>query len=95
MTFVKLIDTARVMELSETQAKGIDRVRHTTSQQSMSVNKMTQGYYNPKQWVPRSDKTHDRQPKNKCRNCAQAWPHVGGQKACPAAGKECRNCKKR
>ncbi len=27
-----------------------------------------------------------------CSHCGNAWPHDGGQKHCPAKGKECRNC---
>ena len=30
----------------------------------------------------------------KCRNCGGSYPHIGGQSACPAAGKKCFECGK-
>lgn len=87
MTLTKLVDVAKVMELSEMQAKDIERVNHNS--QSVSVNKMSTHKPKQSQWV-----TKPKDENNVCRNCAQTWPHPGGRSSCPAAGKECMNCHK-
>ena len=89
MTLSRLIDVARVMELSEIQAKGIERVSNISH--SQCVNKVTK-HGKPKQWAPTVKETQSNSIK--CRNCGQSWPHKGGKSACPAMGRECRNCTK-
>ena len=87
MTLSRLIDVARIMELSEIQAKGIERVSNTSH--SQSVNKVTK-HGRPKQWAPTVRETQSNSIKY--RNCGQSWPHNGGKSACPAMGRECRSC---
>ena len=89
MTLSRLIDVARVMELSEIQAKGIEHVSNISH--SQCVNKVTK-HGRPKQWAPTVKETQSNSIK--CRNCGQSWPHNGGKSACPAMGRECRNCTK-
>ena len=94
MTLARLIDVARVMKLSEIQAKCIERVSNTSH--SLSVNKVTQ-YGRPKQSTPTVRDTVRETQSNissKCRNCGQSWPHNGGKSACTAMGREFRNCNK-
>lgn len=95
MTLTKMLETARAMEVSETQASGIERAPSTNM--SPAVNKLSHKHTKPRRW-DRSERSSGSnkvgQPAATCRNCGQSWPHDGGKTACPAFGKECRNCKK-
>ena len=80
MTLTDLLKHARSLEITDVQAKDIEK--------GESVNAV--GYQKYKQ-QPQDKKSV---PSKKCRNCGGSWPHPGGRESCPAFGKTCESCKK-
>ena len=78
MDLTELLKHARSLEITEQQAKDIER--------GESVNALHQGH---KQRGPQEKKNTA-----KCRNCGGTWPHPGGRTSCPAYGKICDSCSK-
>ena len=83
ITLKGLLDLGRAMELSETQASGIE------SQSSSTFDEVNYTRASPRSQV--------RQPitrSSTCGHCGNAYPHPQGQASCPARGAECRACGK-
>ena len=77
-----LLAKARSMEVSETQASGIEKL---TSLEKVTVNHVKAKHF-PKQTPKQTSETQ-------CRKCGLAsWPHKDGP--CPAQGKTCSKCGK-
>ena len=83
ITLKGLLDLGRAMELSETQASGIE------SQSSSTFDEVN--------YTRASQRSQVRQPitrSSTCGHCGNAYPHPQGQASCPARGAECRACGK-
>ena len=83
ITLKALLDLGRAMELSETQASGIE------SQSSTPFDEVN--------YTRASQRSPAREPISRsstCENCGNAYPHPQGQLSCPARGAECRACRK-
>ena len=80
LTLDTLIGKARSMEMSETQASGMEQL-------SASVNQLH--VKRPPRKFPMKQ-THT--PSNQCRKCGLTWPHK--EVPCPAIGKTCKKCDK-
>ena len=82
ITLKSLLDLGRAMELSETQASGIE------SQSSPTFDAVN--------YTRASQRSQVRQPmpRSTCGHCGNAYPHPQGQASCPARGAECRACGK-
>jgi len=82
-----LLSKARSLEISETQATGIEEKLSCSQSNSEGVN-VVQGQQ-PKtktQFRPRTSTS------NTCRKCGLTWPHKGSP--CPAKGQTCKKCGK-
>lgn len=95
MSLKKLLDTARSMELSETQASGIEAftsnpVNFTRTQ---STNNDHNSYRQQHDMVHPQGVQSGAKP-TVCRNCGHQYPHDKGPDSCPAKGKQCRSCGK-
>ena len=83
ITLKALLDLGRAMELSETQASGIE------SQSSTPFDEVN--------YTRASQRSPAREPISRsstCGHCGNAYPHPQDQLSCPARGAECRACGK-
>ena len=81
-----LLKAARAMELSEAQASVMEK--------ESNINKIRKpGKYSANYKSKDKDsKNSKKEGESSCFNCGNSWPHKGGQKSCPAHGKDCDKC---
>ena len=94
-----LLKAGRALELSETQAKGVESdkttvntVKHKSKYETYS--RKGKGRRREKQSQPRAESHKESRKSNgssKCRNCGGAYPH---NDSCPARNKKCISCGK-